>query len=785
LKVTPIIPTPVAGQVCAGTQITKVSINGKALSVAGETFTPGNGTSTGDVYKVAINTTLDKTDLVRDAFGTHDAPLGTFDPGSNRLAASATDVKGNRTYKNVIFATGSVAPVAIDPNAKVFQSAAMETAVNSNLEKVIKTQIESTFATNAPANTDLQNAFVVGLSAAGAQTLFNSLCTSPIKDSPDPTINGLTPGQAFSRKVTQAIQAIPPSQVTVPSPCSCDPSVTMSVKSVNIGTNVACNLTFTDGSFHVRMSLPDVHVVADAIGSCKDSVLGVCVDGAAVGIEGTADVTGIRLDWDVRATDITGTTTPVPVLFSGNTALGAQSDIKNPFGDTGISTCGLSDVCVFLVQVFTFGAIDLTPTIDINQVSDFSVQIGATSKDPVKMTQIKVDPTVVNNFNQKASGDISEVHITPSGITAGLVGHFASLLVDPSVPATPGITLTPAPVPPLPVPNAKDVFIGISDDAINMMFASLTAAGKFQTGAPGGNGCIDTGVTVGTLLPPNCDSLTLDNDIATVAARGYCHAIKGDACGSITYNNPALSAAENANWTATEQGECYGAQGLPAGQTCASLANFNLLFFGACTLTPNFNLHAPQPLLFCAKGDVPPRILFPDNPGNGGAVPAVLRIPSLSVALIIDRDQNHQTAGAFADVPGCFAPGSTAVDCNVFSACLALNLDFSMAFQTCSDGKPGFVPTFQDVQVVTRQFGTVCGGPTSATSDSNVLSSSSNTQITIPLGNNGASFAPPICGAGLDLGGFVKCTQPGVLSIRSENTFLDSRDYLAITCKIQ
>uniref|UniRef100_Q01V46 Uncharacterized protein n=1 Tax=Solibacter usitatus (strain Ellin6076) TaxID=234267 RepID=Q01V46_SOLUE len=785
LKITPIIPTPVAGQVCGGTQITNVSINGKNLSVAGETFTPGNGTTSGDVYKVAINTTLDKTDLVRDAFGAHDAPLGTLDAGSNRLAASAKDVNGNRTYKNLIFATGSVAPVAIDPNAKIFQTAAMETAVSSNLKRLVEAQIDSTFTANAPANTDLQNAFVVGLSASGAQTLFNSLCTAPIKDNPDPTINGLTPGQAFSKKVTAAIKAIPATRVTISSPCSCDPPVNINIKSVNIGTNVACNLTFTDGSFHVRMSLPDVHVVADAVGFCKETFLGACVDGAAVGVEGTADVTGIRLDWDVKATDITGTTTPSPILFAGTTATGAH-DITNPFGDQGISTCGLSDVCTFLVQIFTFGAVDLTPTINISQVQDFSAQIGATSKDPVKMTQIKVDPTVINNFNQKASGDISEVHITPSGITAGLVGHFASLAVDPSVPATPGVTLTPAPVPPLPVPNAKDVFIGISDDAINMMFASLTAAGKLQTGAPGGNGCIDTGVTIGTLLPPSCDSLTLDNDVSTVAARGYCHAIKGDACGSVTYNNPALSATDNANLTASEQGECYGAQGLPAGQTCGSLANFNLFFYGACSITPNLNLHAPQPLLFCAKGDVPPRMLFPDNPGTGGAVPAVLRIPSLSVALVIDRDQNHQTTGAFANIPGCFTPGtSTAVDCNVFSACLALNLDFSMAFQTCSDGKPGFVPTFQDVQVLTRQVGTVCGGATSPTTDASVLSSSSNTQITIPLGNNGASFAPPICGAGLDLGGFVSCTQPGVLSIRSENTFLDSRDYLAITCKIQ
>jgi len=792
-KVTPTVPTPVAGEVCSGTQITDVNINGKDLPVTGEVHIAGNGTTSGDVYQVAINTTLDQTDLVRDAFGTHDAPLGTFDPGSNRLAASATDKVGNRTFKNLIFATGSVAPVAVDPNAVVFQTAAMQSAVNSHLEKIVRERIKA--AVDPPTNTDLQNAFIVGLSATGAQTEFNKLCTSPIQSN-DPSINGLTPGQIFSNKVTAAIQSIPlpgngtTPQLSIDSPCSCNPPVNIILKSVNVGTDVTCNLTFNNGSFHVAMGLPDVSVVADAVGFCEETFLGACTDGAAVGVEGTADVTGITLNFDVTEANLLGNTTSPPIFFAGTTATGAH-DITNPFGDSGISFCGISEVCKVLVQIFTFGAVDLTPTINISQINDFSVQIGASQPDPVKLHQIKVDPTVVANFQQKESGDISEVHITPSGITAGLVGHFASLAVDPSVPSTPGVTLTPAPVPALPVPNAKDIFVGISDDAINMMFASLTAAGRLQTGDPNGNGCIDTGVTIGSLLPTNCDSLTIDNnDIATVAARGYCHAIKGDSCSSLSFNDPMLNASDNANFTAAEQGECYGAQGLPAGQTCSSLtehvAQGNLFFYGTCSITPDFNLHAAQPLLFCAKGDVPPRMLFPDNPGNGSSVPAVLRIPSLSVELIIDRDNDHQVTGSFANVPGCFTQGaSTAVDCNVFSACLDLNLDFSMAFQTCQDNKPGFVPAFQDIQVLARQVGTVCGGATSPTTDSNVLAQSSNDQITIPLGKNGASFAPPICGVGLDLGGFVQCTNPGVLSIRTENNFPESRDYLAITCNVQ
>ncbi len=772
-------PTPVKGEVCSGTPVTNVSINGKVLPVNGAVFTPGDGVTKGDVYKVPIDTLLDQTDLVRDAFGTKDAPLGTFDAGTNRLAASAREAKGNRTFKNFIFATGNVAPVAIATNAKVFQKAAIEDAVSGQLQELVESNLKQTL--NGPTSTELANAFVVGLSASGAQTLFNKLCTSPVP-SPDPSINGLTPGQIFSKKVKEAILAIPGTSVSVPSPCSCDPNVGMNITKVDVGSNVACNVAFSNGSFKVTMGLPDVKVTAQAKGWCKTEAAGACVEGLAVAVEGSAAISGIRLEFDVTEANLLDNTTSPSAFFKGTTSTSAK-DITNHFGDQGISFCGLSVVCDVLVNIFTFGALDLTPTIDISKVQDFSGQIGASQPDPVKLKQIKVDEGVVANFDQKLSGAVSSVKITPSGITAGLKGTFASLAVDPLVPSTPGVTLTPAPVPTLPVPNAKDIFVGISDDAINMMFASLTQAGKFQTGAANGNGCVDTGATVGTLLPTDCNSLNLDNDLATVGARAYCHAIRGNACGSLTYNNPALSATDNANLTATERGICFGAQGLPAGQSCGSVANGNLVLFGSCSITPNFNLKAAQPLLFCAKGDVPPRMLFPEG-GSASAVPAVLRVPSLSVSLIVDRDQNHQTAGAMVNTPGCFDSANNLGDCNVFSACLSLNLNFTMGFKTCNDGKPGFTPNFQNVQVLARQVGTVCGGSTSPTSDSSVLEQSSSQQITIPLGQNGAGFAPPICGAGLDLGGFVQCTAPGVLSIKTGN-YPESRDYLAVTCQVQ
>src|SRR5215813_11098162 len=121
----------------------------------------------------------------------------------------------------------------------------------------------------------------------------------------------------------------------------------------------------------------------------------------AVGVEGTADITGVKLDFDVTEANLLNNTTSPPVYFKGTTATGAH-DIKNPFGDSGISFCGISEVCKLAVEIFTFGLIDLTPTIDISNVQDFSGQIGASQPDPIKLKQIQVDPSVVASFNQKS-----------------------------------------------------------------------------------------------------------------------------------------------------------------------------------------------------------------------------------------------------------------------------------------------------------------------------------------------------------------------------------------------
>ncbi|HZM69151.1 MAG TPA: hypothetical protein VFB95_02155, partial [Candidatus Cryosericum sp.] len=110
-EIVPTIPTPVTGEVCHGLPITKASINGQQLDVSTQTMTGGGGLEcAGGTYHLDIDTTLPQTNLFAEAVGATTA-LGTFDPGTNRLIASAVDDDAHRVYKTFLFAVGNPADI--------------------------------------------------------------------------------------------------------------------------------------------------------------------------------------------------------------------------------------------------------------------------------------------------------------------------------------------------------------------------------------------------------------------------------------------------------------------------------------------------------------------------------------------------------------------------------------------------------------------------------------------------------------------------------------------------
>jgi hypothetical protein len=244
----------------------------------------------------------------------------------------------------------------------------------------------------------------------------------------------------------------------------------------------------------------------------------------------------------------------------------------------------------------------------------------------------------------------------------------------------------------------------------------------------------------------------LVNDLNTATEQGVCHAFRGDDCNTIALAAGPLAAA-------TEK--------------------------AVCTNTPNPNLHANDALLFCARADVPPRMLLEDNTSTS-AVEAALRVNDLAVAMVVDRNGDHQLVGPLADAPSCFAAGApTNGDCDLFGVCMDLNLNFNMQFQTCTDGKPGFKNQFTSIQILNREPGVVCSGSSNTANDTQLLNqSATDDTVTIDLTSRAQDFAPPVCGAGLELAGLLSCDSPTLFTMDTDapSTF---KDYIGITCNVK
>jgi hypothetical protein len=327
-----------------------------------------------------------------------------------------------------------------------------------------------------------------------------------------------------------------------------------------------------------------------------------------------------------------------------------------------------------------------------------------------------------------------------------------------------------------------DALIGMSTDTVNMFFASLAGNGELRVPNSDAQGCFSTGATVNSLLPADCESIDLDpannnDDLGNATLRGYCHAIKGDNCGTLTFaGNPDV------NLTAGERGVCFGASGV----TCADVFAGDLVLLSACSLTPNFNIHGGDKFSFCATGDIPVLKL----PATGNAsVKSDMQINDISVSLVLDRGGNGNVDADLATLPGCFSGTQNTSDCSLLAACLDVNMTFTLnslaaGNSLCEGGKAGIQAQFSGILPNIRKIGEVCAGSSTATTDDDALDQASSEQaVTQPIGQNAQAFAPPMCGAGLEVPNLFTCDSLKVLGL---DTAVQPgfREFLALTCDI-
>ncbi|TGD76081.1 hypothetical protein E4634_00585 [Mangrovimicrobium sediminis] len=729
------VPTPVSGVVKHGLPIAATKINGAALDVSGQSFVAGDGKFTADQYEYHFDEAIPQTDLRAD-LDAGSAPLGSFDRGSNRLTVDALDTYGNRAFDELFFAVGGVQ----SPTAPLETLAA--NALGFNVERSVSPLL---MVALDEAEEAIQNSFVVGLTEDGIQALMDQKC-------PDA-------GQAFKESVQSKIAEIAPISKKISGGCSCSPNVEIGITGSSIDANaISCPVTFQDGKIAVSIDLPDVTVYGSAYGHCKDTVAGVCVAETTVDITSTTTISDLSLSFNITEGQFLGDPPEEPVFVTGTSSVSTSG---------GSDVDCLAEVCNWaiegIVTIFTFGTVDLdlTPAIDVSQVTEFNQAIGASEPDPIDLGDIKIDEEEVEEFGQASlGGALESVEITPQGFLATLSGNFETLAVDTDVQPTPGAVVDVAPAPTMQIPNAGDATVLLSDEVINQLFSSMAESGGLKTA------CQYTDKSVDDVLPTDCDALD------GAAASGMCHAIRGTDCETL--------AGDGITGTAIKQGVCHGA----SGDTCSGIAGSDLER-NTCSGTPPTTLAAYNQVLFCSRQDNPPRFLIQDDAGTPATVETAVRLSDLSVAIVVDRDNDG--FAELNDTPDCFgSDASVSGDCALYNTCLDLNLVTTSSIATenldCPAGVPGFVTDVVDFQILNRQEGVVCGAA-QETVDGQLVGTSNDDDTVDLIGENVDTYAPPLCVEGLDLGGFVTLQNPKIIAVETDGD-ADFQEYIGITGEV-
>jgi hypothetical protein len=185
------------------------------------------------------------------------------------------------------------------------------------------------------------------------------------------------------------------------------------------------------------------------------------------------------------------------------------------------------------------------------------------------------------------------------------------------------------------------------------------------------------------------------------------------------------------------------------------VAGLDGVLYLACIGTPNLNLHANQNIMFCAKADIP-RMEFPLPTGSESpsSVPTDLQVNDISVSLVLDRGNASNVLppdGAvnpmLTNMPGCFSGTQITTDCNVFSACLDVDMKFTMhSLQADASNACKACPAYRRSSTRSHhssERSVRCAREQRRDDRPAVLNSASNqTTVTGPIGTN-ARLAPP------------------------------------------
>jgi hypothetical protein len=827
-------PVNVQGTVCGGKEIAALKIQGNEVPVTPPTYqtcTTGDGMTTADECVVPFDEPIGETDLEAAAEGT--AIGGTFNAGSNRVVTDATDVDGNRTFNtDVIFGLGNLqAPAKSAGYVPGTQEEGIKRA-GRRVGAAIGSEIK---AFEKALGDEIDPAFVIGLEESAVQDFFNQKCQGAINQ--------------FTTQASANLSGKTFATVDFKPGCSCDlNNVPIKLKDLSFpeGTTPSgCVVDFQEDQIGVTINLPDIRITVGAKKSCEtEGLFGECLARTKLNVKAVSQISDIAFDFVITEDGIENQTPPDPntqfitwiiedhdgtdLFYGGNCTAGIRSgefcitdsqcpgvpdgcgctkvpDPENPgefqcskrgegdgynpvtVNDTAVECWGagfcnvLAGIGAIFIEVFTLGFADGFEIVgiidfDFEFKEDFLAELDGTEPDPLELDEVKVDRETVASFDQGSftPGDI-DVEIEDGGLKIEIPASFTSLNPDPSTEETPGAVITPAIGPTIDnlVAVSDEISIGLADDVFNQLFASMRESGTLEAFCTDGDG-----LTVDDLLPAvtdgGCDNLGAADGEITVGdatVQGMCHAIRDANCNALTGDTQGLTNAKVGACTGFSGGDC------------------TVLNLGAkiiCNAVPARDISFDDSVLFCARQDMEPRLLFADDDASDNTVDTDLLLNDLNVVLAIDKGNNGYT-GELEALQGCFGEeGDAAPDCLLYATCLDLTLKTKMGIDnsTCAPNQTGFVFALKPNGVITSgvQAGVMCSAATTAADDEVIADSAESTTIDT-VAASAEAFTPPFCADGLSLGGVLDFTSADakMFAITTDEATEGFADFLFLT----
>ncbi|UCC29472.1 MAG: putative metal-binding motif-containing protein [Phycisphaerales bacterium] len=729
-------PVQVIGEVCHGSEIAAVNINGFDVDVSGQTVELGDGETSADTYRLDFDVMIPVTNL-REAVDTGTTG-GSFDPGTNRLVAQATDVDFNTTYDTFIFAVGPIVPAP--------SSLAAVTADGSSSE--------------------VQRAFTLAISTEGLNTFFDSLKDRNKRDI----------GDRVRDRIKKIRRRFKPNI-----PRSCDPWTTMVINNAAYECENDPNCDHLDrfsveavpeqDQIPVKINLPGIDKEAHFSGYCEsDCFLGICAWCTTINLAAKFKRTGMFVSFDLKEERLLHRQKLDLNFDPGDSDNGTRLWGKV---DIGCLLGFFLRVIEFFVQVITFGLVDL----DLAEFEfvltgdDMIGKFGGLDGDPLdlNLAEFKND-RLVNDFGMRMRRDpggdtpLSDAQITPLGIAVSLPASFEPAGdLDPGAEEIPGTPLKNAPLPEPPIMDAAGrpaghVTIAISDDLFNQLFYSMTQKGRLKTQFDDVRG-------LGGFLPEDCDAIT------DSVRRARCVGMRTGDCSEF----PLLS---------EERRACRRARRIKRNHNIGTDTNLIL----------NGQVDVPPVLLIDDDPECPDGA-GPDDPCRTDKVELVLRYQNITFTLVADRDGNSLfDLGDLAITNQCdlnldedsATQSTAATECILWKLCMTIDVKLSMELtENPNSGRSRIKFNFEGIDRELSR-GVLCDGAVDVPELDFFNRSSGRTETFNILENRLRDNTPPLDSEGVELGGFVSFQRDRVIAIETQSPAQDDgfQDYVGITGNI-